>query len=112
MLQLLIEFSAFCLFVLVAVLVLLLWKQIDRQRQNLKPGARQQAPKKVAKSPSPSPAKLEHSPRLYQQLLSLLHGDVDGLHRLCEAEARRHPQKDKQWILEKVIYDLERDRSR
>ncbi|MBD2519949.1 hypothetical protein H6G93_34410 [Nostoc sp. FACHB-973] len=47
---------------------------------------------------------------LQSDLLILLKGDVRTAKRLLLQQRRRHPGKSDNWYLEKVIYDLERDR--
>jgi hypothetical protein len=47
---------------------------------------------------------------LQKKLLRMLHHDQATLDRLLRAAEYRHPGRSQQWYLEKVIYDLERDR--
>ncbi len=63
--------------------------------------------------------KISHSYRtdpknrqLQSQLLNLLQGDVPTAKRLLQQQRRMHPGKSDNWYLEKVIWDLERDRHR
>ncbi len=47
---------------------------------------------------------------LQKKLLRMLHHDQATVDRLLRAAEYRHPGRSQQWYLEKVIYDLERDR--
>lgn len=47
---------------------------------------------------------------LKQKLLRLLNGDVDAAKRLLKQQKQLHQGKSETWYLEKVIFDLERDR--
>lgn len=47
---------------------------------------------------------------LQSDLLILLKGDVRAAKRLLRQQRQKHPGKSDNWYLEKVIYDLERDR--
>jgi hypothetical protein len=49
---------------------------------------------------------------LQGDLLILLRGDVPTAKRLLAQQRRKNPGKSDNWYLEKVIYDLERDRRR
>lgn len=48
--------------------------------------------------------------RLEAELLKLLHGDSTTAKRLLKKVRVTHPGRDAKWYLEKVIWDLERDR--
>ncbi|MEM7714102.1 MAG: hypothetical protein AAF349_11105 [Cyanobacteria bacterium P01_A01_bin.68] len=50
------------------------------------------------------------NPRLRQQLLRLVGGSRQTANRLVAGVKKNHPEKSINWALEKVIYDLERDR--
>ncbi|MGD1911622.1 MAG: hypothetical protein ACFB2X_12395 [Rivularia sp. (in: cyanobacteria)] len=50
------------------------------------------------------------NPRLRQQLLRLVGGSRQTANRLVAGVKQSHPEKSINWVLEKVIYDLERDR--
>ena len=50
------------------------------------------------------------NPRLRKQLLLLVGGDRNTANRLVAGIKKTHPEKSINWILEKAIYDLERDR--
>lgn len=55
----------------------------------------------------------EHSnPHLQRKLLRLLHNDRNTANRLISYTQKTHPDRSPNWVLEKVIYDLERDRNR
>lgn len=49
---------------------------------------------------------------LRRKLLLLLHEDQQAAERLIQQASFRHPGKSPDWYLEKVIYDLQRDRGR
>ncbi|WP_017316248.1 hypothetical protein [Mastigocladopsis repens] len=51
------------------------------------------------------------SRRLQQKLLSLLHNDWDAANRLLAKVKMKNPNRSVDWYVEKVIYDLERDRA-
>lgn len=48
--------------------------------------------------------------RLQKKLLRLLHNDRNAADRLLTRTKMMHPDRSADWIVEKVIYDLERDR--
>ncbi|MEH2195138.1 MAG: hypothetical protein V7K98_21205 [Nostoc sp.] len=48
--------------------------------------------------------------RLQKRLLVLLNGDATTAERLLKQQRQRHQGESEKWYLEKVIYDLERDR--
>jgi hypothetical protein len=52
------------------------------------------------------------SPRLQQRLVRLLHDDRAAASRLVAQAQIRYPGQSPNWYVEKVIYDLERDRGR
>ena len=52
------------------------------------------------------------SPKLQQQLLRLLHEDRRAAARLTHQAQIKYPGHSANWYIEKVIYDLERDRGR
>ncbi|MDZ7956545.1 MAG: hypothetical protein RMY34_01330 [Aulosira sp. DedQUE10] len=47
---------------------------------------------------------------LQKRLLVLLRGDIAAAKRLLKQQRQIQPGKSDNWYLEKVIYDLERDR--
>lgn len=51
------------------------------------------------------------SPKLQKKLLILLHNDRTTANRLVAYTTQTNPQKSVNWAMEKVIYDLERDRA-
>lgn len=51
------------------------------------------------------------SPKLQKKLLILLHNDRTTANRLLAHIQQINPQKSVNWAMEKVIYDLERDRA-
>jgi tetratricopeptide (TPR) repeat protein len=82
-------------------------------------------PKSVGKaipskpSPRPSPKRQENKIRfdqasreLQNKLMNLLHGDRELAIRLLSQVKTNNPDRSIDWYFEKVIYDLERDRSR
>ncbi|MEA5617942.1 hypothetical protein VB711_08835 [Cronbergia sp. UHCC 0137] len=48
--------------------------------------------------------------KLWHELLSLLRHDRETAERLLRFEQKKNPGKSEKWYLEKVIYDLKRDR--
>ncbi|WP_265273220.1 hypothetical protein [Nostoc sp. KVJ3] len=48
--------------------------------------------------------------KLQKRLLTLLNGDATTAERLLKQQRQRHRGESDKWYLEKVIYDLERDR--
>ncbi|MEO1429468.1 MAG: hypothetical protein AAFV71_10460 [Cyanobacteria bacterium J06633_8] len=50
------------------------------------------------------------NPRLRKELLRLVGGDIRTANRLVAGIKQSHPGKSINWVVEKVIYDLERDR--
>ena len=50
------------------------------------------------------------NPRLRKELLRLVGGDRRTANRLISGIKQSHPGKSINWVVEKVIYDLERDR--
>lgn len=50
------------------------------------------------------------NPRLRKELLRLVGGDSRTANRLVAGIKQSHPEKSINWTVEKVIYDLERDR--
>ena len=74
-------------------------------------------PKPDAGSPRNFQGKVSHSYRtdsknrqLQSELLTLLRNDTATAKRLLKQQRQQHPGKSDNWYLEKVIYDLERDR--
>ncbi|NEQ27988.1 MAG: hypothetical protein F6K28_55165 [Microcoleus sp. SIO2G3] len=50
--------------------------------------------------------------QLQRKLLRLLHNDRNAANRLLAQVKLNHPNRSANWVVEKVIYDLERDRNR
>ncbi len=53
----------------------------------------------------------EASPKLQKKLLTLLHNDSETANRLLAYTKQTNPHQSVNWAMEKVIYDLERDRA-
>ncbi len=51
-----------------------------------------------------------YNKRLKRELLILVRGDMSTIRRLIALQKRRNPGRSHTWYLEKVLYDLERDR--
>lgn len=49
-------------------------------------------------------------PKLRKKLLRLVHNDRSTANRLIAGANISHPDRSVDWLAEKVIYDLERDR--
>lgn len=47
---------------------------------------------------------------LESRLLNMLQGDTEALKRLLRASRKSHPDRPAKWHIERVIWDLERDR--
>ncbi len=72
--------------------------------------ARPTAPPRPAQ-PQPKPTAQSHrQSELHRQLVGLLHGDAGKAQRLLDLSIEKNPSKGVVWNLEKVIYDLVRDR--
>lgn len=61
---------------------------------------------------STSPQSGQANSRLQKKLLRLLHNDQNAANRLLTHVQQTHPARSPNWVIEKVIYDLERDRNR
>ncbi|WP_445626448.1 hypothetical protein [Nostoc sp. DSM 114167] len=79
--------------------------------------AKDQSNKSKEPVPRKPSGKVSHSYRtdpknraLQADLLILLKGDVPAAKRLLLQQRRKKPGQSDNWYLEKVIYDLERDR--
>lgn len=62
---------------------------------------------------TPFPTAIPHNKRtreLFGQLVKLVHGDSNAANRLVDNQRNKNPGKSEEWILEKVIDDLTRDR--
>ncbi|MEH2414470.1 hypothetical protein [Nostoc sp.] len=97
-----IQVAFFCLLVLVAIthilqLIYIEWRKPDGERPR-------QASSKSSYRNDPT------NKALQRDLLVLLKNDVPAAKRLLLQQRRRSPGKSDNWYLEKVIYDLERDR--
>lgn len=57
-----------------------------------------------------SPSTQSNSPKLDRHLLLLLHQDRAAAERLIAQTQRKHPERSREWCIEKVKYDLARDR--
>jgi hypothetical protein len=55
-------------------------------------------------------AAIRANPRLQRKLMRLLHDDQKVADRLIAQTALKHPGKTPDWYVEKVMYDLQRDR--
>lgn len=70
------------------------------------------ATKKASNAKSNAHSQLDQaSPKLQKKLLILLHNDRTTANRLLAYTQQTNPQKSVNWAMEKVIYDLERDRA-
>lgn len=82
-----------------------------RKRQGLQPAHRPAL--KAAFDQSQNTSDLQRANRsLQRKLLLLLHEDQQAAERLVQQASFRYPGKSPDWYLEKVIYDLQRDRGR
>ncbi|WP_190241035.1 hypothetical protein [Nostoc sp. 'Peltigera membranacea cyanobiont' 210A] len=99
-----IQVAFFCLLVLLAIihilqLIYIEWRKPDTESPRQPSG-------KVSQSYRNDPK----NRALQGDLLVLLKGDVATAKRLLLQQRRRNPGQADNWYLEKVIYDLERDR--
>lgn len=90
----------------------------NRQRQ-VTPNRLNQYNQRYPNNPAPTPTpkrvpivgvKSASANRLQPKLISLLNGDRKTAERLLQAARLRHPEQSEQWLFEKVIHDLQRDR--
>ena len=87
------------LFILIAILygLYLLYSRIaTKQRQQFAKGSNRQKPAR----------------NLQIKLVRLLNGDVKAANRLIALAKTKNPDKSIDWCVEKVIFDLQRDRGR
>jgi hypothetical protein len=96
---LLLKIALLCLSLLVA-----LYKAAKEQIN------KEQVPRKPSGKVSHSYRTDPRNRALQGDLLTLLKGDVPAAKRLLLQQRQRNPGKSDNWYLEKVIYDLERDR--
>jgi hypothetical protein len=78
-------------------------------------GRKANNPFKLGSKPSPqskeNTIRLDQASRkLQKKLLRLLHDDQDTANRLLSQVKMKNPNRSSNWYVEKVIYDLERDR--
>jgi hypothetical protein len=70
------------------------------------------ATKKASNAKANSNSQIDQaSSKLQKKLLILLHNDRTTANRLLAYTQKTNPQKSVNWAIEKVIYDLERDRA-
>lgn len=62
-----------------------------------------------SQSRKPSDSRINYG-QLDRQLLLLMHQDRAAAERLVDQVQRKHPERSRQWCIEKVKYDLQRDR--
>lgn len=48
--------------------------------------------------------------KLYGQMVRLLQGDSEAVNRLIDSQKAKNPDKSEEWIYEKVLFDVTRDR--
>lgn len=77
-----------------------------RSTQEKKPTQKSDPRGKVSRSYRTDPG----NRRLQHQLIEMLRGDIGAAKRLLAQQRRNNPGRTDNWYLEKVIYDLERDR--
>ncbi|MDX2217085.1 MAG: hypothetical protein SFY66_27710 [Oculatellaceae cyanobacterium bins.114] len=63
-----------------------------------------------SQSSSNTPNWNQANPSLQRKLMRLLHGDQAAAQRLFKLATLKYPGENANWYIEKVIYDLERDR--
>lgn len=90
-------------------------QQQKKQHQRIPvvlPEALPSAPPAPVEPPREEPilfvSRLPHS--LEERLVELLNGEREVAERLLSHARQRYPERSEQWIIEKVMYDLSRDR--
>jgi uncharacterized membrane-anchored protein len=82
----------------------LVWQAKDRARQ-------WQSSRPAPKSrPTTKPRREKANPQLWNQLITMVQGDTAAATRLVKHEQARHPNQSEKWLVEKAIWQLERDR--
>jgi len=82
-----------------AVMVNLLIREVIKQKS--------QAPKGRKRAPTHG-----QSSKIPSELLMLLHGDRNAAQRLIHSTQQSNPGRSYQWVCDKVLHDIERDRQR
>lgn len=107
-------FEIVLLFVMAAmilvILVLFILLLREFTQQETREPKQQPSSRRYLISKRTQPIKVPVNRATQDQLLLLLHGDRGAALRLVERERGRNPQRHEQWLWEKVIGDLERDR--
>lgn len=88
-------------------------RQREYRIQELIRQGKERAKRQQRKAPKPQTRKSRREsadPRLWKQLMTMLHGDKAAATRLIEHERMRNPDKSEKWLLEKAIWQLQRDR--
>ncbi|MBV5261065.1 ABC transporter permease [Synechococcus moorigangaii CMS01] len=98
------NFILLCFILALVYLIWLLWFEIQKQKR---PRQRRGRPFVL----SPQPRNSSKDSNLKQKLIKLLHGDRQAVERLIQSARHKNPGKSPQWYEEKVLRDLERDRS-
>ncbi len=107
MLELFGAFIVFCV-ITVALGLCVLFVEVRKQQRN-RYGGQPRAVAGQSRSHS-SPVRSGREQELHGQLIKMLGGDRGTAERLLENTRSNHPGRSEQWHLEKVIFDLERDR--
>ncbi len=102
-------------FIILCILLIFAYVYLGQILDNLSAKVNnQQTPSSHYRKPK---GRISHSYRtdsknreLQQELLTLLQWDVATAKRLLKRERSRHPNNSDNWYLEKVIWDLKRDR--
>lgn len=105
-------------FIILCILLIFAYVYLGQILDNLSAKVNnQQTPSKTSSHYRKPRGRISHSYRndpknryLQSDLLILVKGDVAAAKRLLLQQRRKHPGQSDNWYLEKVIYDLERDR--
>lgn len=94
----------------------LTWENLDRLQRSMSAKSQENTTKpfNFSSKPSFSQQKNKHFDKgdLVMELMKLLHQDCDLAWRLISQVKTKNPGRSIDWCVEKVIFDLERDRSR
>lgn len=97
---------------LFALTALITWLGLRARRQPVRAGmGSDYEPTNTLPGKAGSPRqKSQGSRQLWNRLMTLLNGDRRAAERLLESARKANPGRSEDWYLDKVIYDLRRDR--
>lgn len=82
-------------------------QELVRQGKERAKRQQRQAPKS---RPTTETRRETANPQLWNQLITMVQGDTAAATRLVRHEQARHPNQSEKWLVEKAIWQLERDR--